>query len=219
MGQVFNAQSWSGLDLAGHDFSSSVLNSCDFSGADLRGSSFASSVLNSCDFSGADLTGCDFRRAVLNGCDMDGADTDGADFSGARLPGNVSGGLSTSVTFGGISVGNVTLDGTTDIRSGSVIGSNNVVHMSSGGVSHIPFDPWVRVFCDGDSFRIETIGTNIKANGSYTFENDNRFIHVGFMFPHQLVVSIGRKVNGTYERTTQWELSNGEWCEIDRSHF
>ena len=219
MGQVFNARDWSGMDLAGHDFSSSVLNRCDFSDADLRGSSFAGSVLNNCDFSGTDLTGCDFRGAVLNGCDMDGADIDGADFSGARQPGLQSGGSSTSVTFGGMSVGNVTLDGTSDIRSGSVIGSNNVVHMNSSGASHIPFDPWVRVFCDGDSFRLETPGTNIAANGSYTFENGDRFIHVGFVFPHQLVVSIGHKTNGTYERTTYWELSKGEWCEIERSHF
>ena len=104
----------------------------------------------------------------------------------------------------------------------SVVGqfnSNSGVHVTSNGTSTMPFDPWVHIFNDGDSYRLESGGTRISVNGPYMFVNNGRFIHTNHDLFAGLVVSVGSVNGNSYDRTTVWELAAGEWCEVTGRHF
>ena len=235
MGGVHNNSNWSGRNLSGWDFSSSVLNNCDFTGSDIAGSNFSSAVLNNCSMQGANARGASFVAAVLNNCTLDNALVDGADFTGARLVFtsfegvnlNSATGLNPTVAVFG-DAGTPGTPGTSGFTGSTVVmtssGSSHVTYsggvtLNSNGISSMPFDPWLRIFNDGHSYRIECPGTNIRINGTYTFVNGSRFLWTSPVPPNSLTVATGRVSGSTYERTSYWDLAAGAWCEVNSADF
>lgn len=227
---VLNGCSFSNAEVSGSSFANAVLNNCGFSNASLDGCDFRNAVLNSCTFSNADVESADFSGAGINNCTFHNVDTDSA--IGLVLATSDLGQYDNS--WGGTFIGSggqdvTSFSGSSVVMSqgGTVFGNVNGVSISggagvrlvSGGVSYMPFDPWIRIFSDDKGYRIECPGTNIRVNGSYTFVNNLRFLHVGQSFPGTLLVTSGRLVDNQYVKKNSWELPAGQWCEIDNSHY
>ena len=103
---------------------------------------------------------------------------------------------------------------------GSVVTSGGrSVQLTSSGISRMPFDPWVRIYRDEQSYRIEGPGVNIEVSGTYTFENEGRFIHAAPTPFGKLNITIGVIVSGEYQENCSWELTGNEWCEIFPNNF
>jgi uncharacterized protein YjbI with pentapeptide repeats/beta-lactamase regulating signal transducer with metallopeptidase domain len=73
---------WQGRDLRGVSYTG-----VDLSNANLNGANLAGSSLNGVDFSNANLHGVSFRNARLTGCDFQHANLTGTDFTGATITG------------------------------------------------------------------------------------------------------------------------------------
>jgi hypothetical protein len=227
---VFNDCNFSNVRGDGASFTNAVMNNCRFNNAHLRKCDFRNALLNSCNFANSDVHLADFTGAGINDCVFHNVDTDVAiglvlhqtftgEHNGARgiAPEGFSG--QNISTFDG---GRIVMShgGEVFLNDGGVsISGGSGVRLVSGGISHIPFDPWVRVFSAQSGYRIECPGTSIRINGMYTFVNNNRFIHVGSSFPGTLVVSVGRVVDNQYVKSNYWELPVGEWCEIENFHY
>lgn len=227
---VFNDCNFSNVRGDGAIFANVVMNNCSFNDAGLQECDFRNAVLNSCGFSNSDIHLADFTGASINNCSFRNVDTDAAIglVFRERFAGHYNNAWTVS-TNGTSGQNNLTFDGGSIVLSqgGTVFGNlgavcisgGNGVRLVSGGISHIPFDPWVRIFSDQGGYRIECLGTNIGISGTYTFVNNDRFIHVGSNFPGTVLVTAGRVVNNQYVKNSYWELPVGQWCEIGSSHF
>ena len=78
----FSNVNWQGRDLRGVSYTG-----VDLSNANLNGANLAGSSLNGVDFSNANLHGVSFRNAHLTGCDFHNANLTGTDFTGATITG------------------------------------------------------------------------------------------------------------------------------------
>jgi uncharacterized protein YjbI with pentapeptide repeats/beta-lactamase regulating signal transducer with metallopeptidase domain len=78
----FSNVQWQGRDLRGVSYTG-----VDLSNANLNGANLAGSKLNGVDFSNANLQGVSFRNAHLTGCDFHNANLTGTDFTGATITG------------------------------------------------------------------------------------------------------------------------------------
>jgi len=76
---------FAGAQLAGRDFSGSVLVGSNFGGAQLSGASFRGAKIVAANFQGADLSRVSFDAAECTACNFQAAKLDGATFSGARI--------------------------------------------------------------------------------------------------------------------------------------
>ena len=222
-------------DFSSSDFSRSSLVNCTFVSCNLEDACFDRVSITNCTFTSCDLADAQFERASRTNVSFRNCNLDGA--TGLRSPdmhtdsGPINNSHPMSLTFGDVTVGevsigsgnssNIQVNGSFDFGS-SVVGQfngNSGVHLTSNGISTMPFDPWVHIFNDGHSYRIESSGTKVAVNGSYMFVNQGRFIHTHQNPFSGLTVSVGRVIGNSYDRKTTWELSAGEWCEVTGPDF
>jgi hypothetical protein len=229
-------QNWTNADYSGQNFSNQSFVTCNFTNCELVGTLFSNSSFVNCNFSNCDLDDSDFRNAsFVNGqfsnCDVPRANFNGASLTnttfsntdtenavGLNLDPPTSSGVSNafhgnnSVTVQSGASNFGTVVGTV---GGSVVSSaGHSVQLTNSGISRMPFDPWVRIFSDKPTFRIEGPGVNIEASGTYTFEDNGRFIHVAPTPFGVLNVNIGTIESGSFKQSASWELTGNEWCEI-----
>ena len=236
-------QHWSNTDFSKHNFSNYSFVNCRFSNCELIRTNFSNSSFVNCNFSNCDLDDSDFRNSSFMNCRFSNCDVPRANFTGASLTNTSFSNTDTENAVGlnlepttssssGVSTsfqnnGSVTVQsGTSNFGTvngfvgGSVVSSGgSSVRLTNGGISQMPFDPWVRIYNGQPSYRIEGPGVNIQVSGTYTFENNERFIHVASTPFGVLNVNIGTIVAGKYQESCSWELSDVEWCEIFPVNF
>src|SRR5262245_38908223 len=104
-GEVFERQTFDGLDLSNADLGGAVFSDCSLRGADLRGAKLSEGILSSCDLSeakldeallrhttffrikgvGLSLTGARMVATTFGESDLEGATAAGADATVARI--------------------------------------------------------------------------------------------------------------------------------------
>lgn len=178
----YSNQNWSNANYTGQNLSNQSFVNCNFSNCDLDDSDFRNSSFVNCRFSNCDVPRANFTSASLANTTFSNTDTENV--VGLNLEPTVSSQFGVSNAFqnnGSVTVqSGVSNFGTVHgFVGGSVVSSSgNSVRLTNGGISQMPFDPWVRIYNDQLSYRIEGPGVNIQVSGTYTFENQGRFIHI-----------------------------------------
>lgn len=236
-------QNWTNTDYSGQNFSNQSFVNCNFTNCELVGTQFSNSSFVNCNFSNCDLDDSDFRNSSFVNGRFSNCDVPRANFTGASLANTSFSNTDTENAVGlnlepttssssGVSTafqsnGSVTVQsGVSNFGTvhgfvgGSVVSSGgSSVRLTNGGISQMPFDPWVRIYNDQPSYRIEGPGVNIQVSGTYTFENQGRFIHIAPTPFGVTNVNIGTIDSGTYKQSISWELTDNEWCEIFPDNF
>ena len=239
----YSNQNWSNADYSNQNLSNQSFVNCNFSNCELNGTQFVNSSFVNCNFSNCDLDDSDFRNSSFVNCRFSNCDVPRANFTSASLTNTTFSNTDTENAVGlnlepttssssGVSTafqsnGSVTVQsGVSNFGTvhgfvgGSVVSSGgSSVRLTNGGISQMPFDPWVRIYNDLPSYRIEGPGVNIQVSGTYTFENQGRFIHIAPTPFGVTNVNIGTIDSGTYKQSISWELTDNEWCEIFPDNF